>query len=131
MKLNNVVRVGVVLGVLGMVTGGCGGMGDHKAALAPTLAPIPETVALKGTWRGVFTQVGAGDTGQVQGNIVVSMGDDGTYSGTWTTQVVAGSSRGSRIETAGELRPRAARSRSRNRQDTLLLSGTCATSSMA
>jgi hypothetical protein len=29
------------------------------------------------------------------------MGDDGTYSGTWTTQVVAGSSRGSRIETSG------------------------------
>jgi hypothetical protein len=35
--------------VLGMLTGGCAGFGDHHSALAPTLPPAPETVALTGT----------------------------------------------------------------------------------
>ena len=88
--------------LLGMLTGGCAGFGDHHAALAPTLPPAPETVALTGTWRGSFTQVGVGDTGQVQGNVVLDVKEDGTYSGTWTTQLVSGSSRGSRMETNGQ-----------------------------
>lgn len=87
--------------VLGMLTGGCAGFGDHHSALAPTLPPAPETVALTGTWRGSFTQVGAGDTGQIQGNVVLQVKDDGTYSGTWTTQLVSGSSRGSKMDTTG------------------------------
>jgi len=87
--------------VLGMLTGGCAGFGDHHAALAPALPPAPETVALTGTWQGSFTQVGVGDTGQVQGDVVLQVKENGTYAGTWTTQLVSGSSRGSKMDTTG------------------------------
>jgi hypothetical protein len=84
-----------------VLTVGCAGFGDHQAALAPTLSPDAETVALKGTWRGSFEQVGVGNTGQVHGAVVFEVGDDGTYSGTWTRRQVAGSSRGSKVSTTG------------------------------
>src|SRR5262249_56109719 len=56
---------------------------------------------LKGTWRGSFGQVMTGDSGQVHGDIVTRINDDGTYKTTWTTKLVAGSSRGGRLEMAG------------------------------
>jgi len=82
--------------------GGCATAGNqHGTALAPILAPSPETAILKGIWRGTFAQVGVGDTGQVQGDIECTVDGNGTYTATWTTRLVAGSSRGSRMETAG------------------------------
>ena len=85
-----------------MFAGGCGTSTDRPgAALAPTLAPSPETASLKGIWRGTFAQVAVGDTGQVQGDIECKVDGNGTYTATWTTWLVAGSSRGSRVETFG------------------------------
>ena len=99
MRLSNVVRTAVAVGIFAL--GGCATASHESAALAPSELPRPETSALKGIWRGSFSQVGAGDTGQVQGQMVFQVGDDGKYSATWTTQVVAGSSRGSKLDTAG------------------------------
>jgi len=56
---------------------------------------------LTGTWRGSFGQVMTGDSGQVHGDIVTRIKEDGTYKTTWTTKLVAGSSRGGRLEMAG------------------------------
>ena len=99
MSLSNVVRMAVVVGFFAL--GGCATAGHESAALAPSQLPRPETAALKGVWRGSFAQVGAGDTGQVQGEMVFQVGEDGKYSATWTTQRIAGSSRGSSFDTAG------------------------------
>ena len=98
-------RTGNIMGLVAatmIFAGGCAMSADQpRAALAPSVAPTPETASLKGIWRGSFAQVGVGDTGQVQGDIDCKVGDDGTYTATWTTRVVAGSSRGSRVETSG------------------------------
>ena len=99
MEVTKAVRMAIAVGILSF--GGCAGADHHSAALAPSGLPRPETVALKGTWRGSFTQVGAGDTGQIQGGIVAQVGEDGKYSATWTTQRIAGSSRGSSFDTSG------------------------------
>ncbi len=56
---------------------------------------------LKGTWRGSFEQVYTGDAGQIHGDIVCQINDDGTYKTTWVTRMVAGSSRGGRLEMSG------------------------------
>ncbi len=99
MEVTKAVRMAIAVGILSF--GGCAGADHHSAALAPSGLPRPETVALKGTWRGSFTQVGAGDTGQIQGGIVLQVGEDGKYSATWTTQRIAGSARGSSVDTSG------------------------------
>ncbi len=94
--------VGTSLAATLILAGGCATSTDRPgAALAPSLVPSPETARLKGIWRGSFAQVGVGDTGQVQGSIDCTVAEDGTYTATWTTQVVAGSSRGARMETSG------------------------------
>jgi len=62
-----------------------------------------EAAAFRGTWHGVFEQVGVGDTGQVQGDIECEIREDGSYRATWTTERVAGSSRGTRAETSGRV----------------------------
>jgi len=49
---------------------------------------------LKGTWRGSFEQVYTGDSGQIHGDIVCQINDDGTYKTPWVTRLVAGSTRG-------------------------------------
>jgi hypothetical protein len=94
--------VGITLSASLILADGCATPADRPgAALAPSLAVTPETARLKGVWRGSFAQVGVGDTGQVQGDIDCKVAEDGTYTATWTTRVVAGSSRGSRMETSG------------------------------
>jgi hypothetical protein len=64
---------------------GCAGQAGRRASSTPELA---------GTWLGTFWQVNAGDTGYIQGDLVFDFKEDGSYTGTWTTRVVAGSSRG-------------------------------------
>jgi hypothetical protein len=56
---------------------------------------------LAGTWLGTFWQVNAGDTGYIHGDLVFDFKEDGTYTGTWTTRVVAGSSRGGSLQVGG------------------------------
>ena len=53
--------------------------------------------ALKGTWRGVFEQVQTGDSGRIHGDLECQIKDDGTYQMTWTSDLVAGSTRGGRV----------------------------------
>jgi len=56
---------------------------------------------LKGTWRGSFEGVNTGDSGRIHGDIVCQINDDGTYKTTWVTRLVAGSTRGGRLEMSG------------------------------
>ena len=71
--------------VLIVIVLGCAGQAGRTASSTPELA---------GTWLGTFWQVNAGDTGYIQGDLVFDFKEDGSYAGTWTTRVVAGSSRG-------------------------------------
>lgn len=56
---------------------------------------------LEGTWRGVFEQVQTGDSGRIHGDIVCEINGDGTYKMTWTTDLVAGSTRGGGVVISG------------------------------
>ena len=62
---------------------------------------VPTKSELAGTWRGSFGQVMTGDSGLIHGAIVSQIKDDGTYTTTWSTQLVAGSARAGRLEMAG------------------------------
>ena len=71
---------------------GCAGQGGRMAS---------STAELAGTWLGTFWQVNAGDSGYIHGDLVFDFKEDGSYTGTWTTRVVAGSSRGGRLQLGG------------------------------
>jgi len=89
--------------VLIVAATGCAG---QRTELGSAL-PLPEGSAavsrpsLEGTWRGSFGQVMTGDSGEVRGDIVCEINPDGTYKGSWNTQLVAGSRRASRLQMAG------------------------------
>ena len=72
-----------------------------SAALAPTSRDV---AALAGAWHGYFRQVAAGDTGYVNGDIDLRIEPDGTYTGTWTTRQVAGSTRAGGSQMTGTVR---------------------------
>ena len=63
----------------------------------PGSSPAP----LAGAWVGTFWQVNAGDTGYIHGDLAYVFKEDGSYTGTWTTRIVAGSSRGGSVQVAG------------------------------
>jgi len=66
--------------VLIVIALGCAGQGGRTAS---------STAELAGTWLGTFWQVNAGDTGYIHGDLVFDFKEDGSYTGTWTTRVVA------------------------------------------
>ncbi|HKC06590.1 MAG TPA: hypothetical protein VKJ67_06995 [Methylomirabilota bacterium] len=78
--------------VLIVIALGCAGRG------AGTITAPAE---FAGTWLGTFWQVNAGDTGYIHGDLAFELRPDGRYAGTWTTRVVAGSSRGGTTQVAG------------------------------
>jgi hypothetical protein len=78
--------------VLIVIALGCAGQGGRTAS---------STAELTGTWLGTFWQVNAGDTGYIHGDLVFDFKEDGSYTGTWTTRVVAGSSRGGSLQVGG------------------------------
>jgi hypothetical protein len=80
--------------VLIVIALGCAGPRD-------VTVPSAGSPEVQGTWRGTFWQVNAGDTGYIHGDLSVDFKEDGSYTGTWTTYVVAGSSRGATSQVAG------------------------------
>jgi hypothetical protein len=92
--------------VLSVLAAGCAA---HSAAGQGSAMPQsdgPSALAgpgLTGTWRGTFGQVTTGDSGMIHGDIVSRIKDDGTYVTTWTTRLVAGSSRGGTLEMSGNV----------------------------
>ena len=88
-----------------VILAGCARSSTHAAstlAAADASASVKES-DLTGTWRGSFGQVMTGDSGQVHGDILTLINGDGTYKTTWTTKLVAGSSRGGRLEMTGSV----------------------------
>jgi hypothetical protein len=62
---------------------------------------LPKDNALTGMWQGSFGQVQTGDSGLVHGDILCQINKDGTYTTTWTTKLVAGSSRRKELQMTG------------------------------
>lgn len=77
-------------------SGGVGSGSSHPDGVAHANGD-----ALKGTWRGVFEQVQTGDSGRIHGDLECQIKEDGTYQMTWTTDLVAGSTRGGRVVMSG------------------------------
>jgi hypothetical protein len=82
---------------------GCASPGGTElgSAMPRPDGAVPRTSDLAGTWRGSFGQVMTGDSGLIHGEIESQIKDDGTYTTTWSTQLVAGSARAGRLEMAG------------------------------
>ena len=70
-------------------------------------SPSANAVELQGMWRGSFGQIASvGDSGRIHGDIVCQISGDGTYKTTWITGMVAGSTRGGRLEMSGTVAAR-------------------------
>jgi hypothetical protein len=94
--------VGLAVIVIVLATGCVGRGADGASALPRPEGPASANGAdLAGTWRGSFGQVMTGDSGWVRGDILTQIKSDGTYTTTWTTLLVAGSSRGGKLEMTG------------------------------
>src|SRR5919109_907019 len=89
--------------VLIVLAAGCASHGSTEpgSAMPRPDTSVPTKSDLAGTWRGSFGQVMTGDSGLIQGEIESQIKDDGTYTTTWITQLVAGSARAGRLEMAG------------------------------
>jgi len=89
--------------VLIVFAAGCAGRGGTElgSAMPRPDASVPTKSDLAGMWRGSFGQVMTGDSGLIHGEIESQIKDDGTYTTTWITQLVAGSARAGRLEVAG------------------------------
>jgi len=83
-------RLGLIL--LIMAAAGCAVQRGGTAPSAPEIT---------GAWVGTFWQANAGDGGHIHGDLVFDFKPDGNYTGTWTTRVVAGSSRGGSLQVGG------------------------------
>lgn len=96
----SIIRLAVALIVLAT---GCARQGAEigSALPRPGGSVSANGADLKGTWRGSFGQVMTGDSGHIHGDIVCQINDDGTYKGTWSTLLVAGSTRGGRLVMSG------------------------------
>ena len=94
--------IGLAVAVI-VLASGCAGRGaEIGSALPRPEGPAAANGAdLTGTWRGSFGQVMTGDSGWIRGDVVTQINADGTYKTTWTTQLVAGSSRGGKLEMTG------------------------------
>jgi hypothetical protein len=92
-----IIRLALVLSVL---AAGCAGPSAEVGSglTQPVGSASANGADLKGTWRGSFEQVYTGDSGQIHGDIVCQINDDGTYKTTWVTRMVAGSSRGADLK---------------------------------
>ena len=99
--------------VLMVFVAGCAGhSGGEQRASLDTQSDGASALAgsgLTGTWRGTFGQVQTGDSGLIHGEVVSRIKDDGTYTTTWTTRLVAGSSRGGKLEMSGKVVPAGSR----------------------
>lgn len=95
--------IGQIVAVVVLLAAGCaeqssqaGSPPGHDGAVASANGS-----KLTGAWRGVFEQVQTGDSGRIHGDIECQIKDDGTYQMTWTTGLVAGSTRGGRVVMSG------------------------------
>src|SRR5207247_4627948 len=82
---------------------GCAGRGSTElgSAMPRTDASVPTKSDLAGMWRGSFGQIMTGDSALNHGEIEAQIKNDGTYTTTWITPLVAGSARAGRLEVAG------------------------------
>ena len=66
--------------------------------------PSARMAELQGQWRGSFDQIATmGDSRRIHGDIECKINGDGTYKTVWITGLVAGSSRGGRMEMTGTI----------------------------
>src|SRR5215475_10154605 len=86
------------IGALALATHGCASMRNDSSADRLVVAPSSfADTGLTGSWQGFFTTTSSiGDSRMIQGDYTFNIKEDGTYSGTRISRLVAGTSRGAR-----------------------------------
>src|SRR5262245_65820858 len=101
--MRRLMSIGHIVAVVILFAAGCAEQ-SSQAGSAPDQDGVVASAngsKLTGAWRGVFEQVQTGDSGRIHGDIECQVKDNGTYQMTWTTRLVAGSTRGGRVVMSG------------------------------
>ena len=95
--------IGQIVAVVVLLATGCAEQSSQAGSTAGQDGAVASANEgkLAGRWSGVFEQVQTGDSGRIHGDIDLQVKDDGTYQMTWTTGLVAGSTRGGRTVMSG------------------------------
>jgi len=95
----------LAIGALAMAADGCASMSPEPSAdgVAPAATSFADT-GLPGAWQGFFTTTASiGDSRMIQGDYTCRINEDGTYSGTRISRLVAGTSRGGQTRISGRV----------------------------
>ena len=101
--MRRLVNIGQIVAVVILLATGCAEQSSQVGSTPAQDGAVASANGSKlaGTWRGAFDQVQTGDSGRIHGDIECQIKDDGTYQMTWTTGLVAGSTRGGRVVMSG------------------------------
>src|SRR5262249_34159892 len=95
----------LVVGTLATAAHGCGSTTTELSAdgAVPAASSFAST-GLPGAWKGFFmTTSSIGDSRMIQGDYTFKITEDGTYSGTRISRLVAGTSRGGQTKISGRV----------------------------
>ena len=93
------------IGALALAAHGCASTSSDSSAGRPVVTPSSFTdTGLPGGWQGFFTTTSSiGDSRMIQGDYTFNIKEDGTYSGTRISRLVAGTSRGGQNKISGRV----------------------------
>src|SRR5262245_32992598 len=96
---------GLAVGTLGLAASSCAGPSSDLRVASRTVAAVSMPASsLAGSWSGYFMNTAQiGDSRFIHGDYALQFNDDGTYTGTRITRLVAGSSRGGQNKLAGRV----------------------------
>ena len=96
---------GVSAAALAVVGSGCAGQRPESRVASRTVASdVMPASSLAGRWSGYFKNTAqVGDSRFIHGDYALQFNEDGTYTGTRITRLVAGSSRGGQNKLAGRV----------------------------
>jgi len=95
----------LTIGAAALAANGCATTGTESSVngAAPAAASFEDT-GLPGAWQGYFTTTSSiGDSRMIHGDYSFKINEDGTYSGTRLSRLVAGSSRGGQSKISGRV----------------------------
>ena len=95
----------LAVGALAITVHGCASTGPGSRADREVMTPVAfANTGLPGAWEGYFTTTSSiGDSRMIHGDYTFRINDDGTYSGTRISRLVAGTSRGGQNKISGRV----------------------------
>ena len=95
----------LAIGALALAVHGCASTSTESSGARPVPAASSfADTGLPGAWQGSFTTTSSiGDSRMIQGDYTFKISEDGTYSGTRISRLVAGTSRGGQTKISGRV----------------------------